>query len=243
MIDQRHVLSSDNSSHHRASEHQRCARPPTRHADARKPLASAGHSRCATLQPASMPVGVCAAPFHTAASGIYRIPRSRLRYDPRRARGFVVLKLGSEPPVGASAYAWASMDSRPWHCRGPGRADGRSCGPGLNNRCAGWVAASYSADEGIGENVPYILAPFPHVSARLASPGTLTYRGRPTWATLDTSATPAGSEWCPGAELNHRHRDFQSRALPTELPGLSVGTSIFYAVSSFSLFSFGIAPG
>jgi hypothetical protein len=26
--------------------------------------------------------------------------------------------------------------------------------------------------------------------------------------------------WCPGAELNHRHRDFQSRALPTELPGL-----------------------
>src|SRR5205809_4131166 len=26
--------------------------------------------------------------------------------------------------------------------------------------------------------------------------------------------------WCPGAGSNHRHRDFQSRALPTELPGL-----------------------
>src|SRR5712691_380068 len=29
---------------------------------------------------------------------------------------------------------------------------------------------------------------------------------------------PARDEW-PGAELNRRHRDFQSRALPTELPG------------------------
>jgi hypothetical protein len=26
-------------------------------------------------------------------------------------------------------------------------------------------------------------------------------------------------EWCPGADLNHRHEDFQSTALPTELPG------------------------
>ena len=25
--------------------------------------------------------------------------------------------------------------------------------------------------------------------------------------------------WCPGTESNRRHRDFQSRALPTELPG------------------------
>jgi hypothetical protein len=27
-------------------------------------------------------------------------------------------------------------------------------------------------------------------------------------------------EWCPGAELNHRHLHFQCSALPTELPGL-----------------------
>ena len=27
------------------------------------------------------------------------------------------------------------------------------------------------------------------------------------------------SWWCPGAESNHRHADFQSAALPTELPG------------------------
>src|SRR6476660_3134094 len=31
--------------------------------------------------------------------------------------------------------------------------------------------------------------------------------------------TSANTMWCPGAEANHRHRDFQSRALPTELPG------------------------
>ena len=30
-------------------------------------------------------------------------------------------------------------------------------------------------------------------------------------------------EWCPGAESNHRHADFQSAALPTELPGLPAG--------------------
>ena len=26
-------------------------------------------------------------------------------------------------------------------------------------------------------------------------------------------------KWCPGAGSNHRHCDFQSHALPTELPG------------------------
>ena len=26
-------------------------------------------------------------------------------------------------------------------------------------------------------------------------------------------------EWCPGTESNRRHCDFQSHALPTELPG------------------------
>ena len=38
--------------------------------------------------------------------------------------------------------------------------------------------------------------------------------------TLDTfiGAQPQ-NEWCPGAESNHRHADFQSAALPTELPG------------------------
>ncbi len=30
-------------------------------------------------------------------------------------------------------------------------------------------------------------------------------------------------KWCPGAESNHRHEDFQSTALPTELPGQEKG--------------------
>ena len=35
-------------------------------------------------------------------------------------------------------------------------------------------------------------------------------------------------KWCPGAELNHRHEDFQSSALPTELPGLKKSDKLFY---------------
>ena len=31
------------------------------------------------------------------------------------------------------------------------------------------------------------------------------------------------NKWCPGAESNHRHCDFQSHALPTELPGQAPG--------------------
>src|SRR5690606_5258157 len=33
------------------------------------------------------------------------------------------------------------------------------------------------------------------------------------------SATEHREEWCPGTESNRRHCDFQSHALPTELPG------------------------
>ena len=37
----------------------------------------------------------------------------------------------------------------------------------------------------------------------------------------DTGGHSGTVKWCPGSELNHRHADFQSAALPTELPGLS----------------------
>jgi hypothetical protein len=49
-----------------------------------------------------------------------------------------------------------------------------------------------------------------------------THRGRKCYLRLKDNCDPRvlnGSEWCPGAESNHRHADFQSAALPTELPG------------------------
>ncbi len=33
--------------------------------------------------------------------------------------------------------------------------------------------------------------------------------------------------WCPGAESNRRHEDFQSSALPTELPGPAKESLLF----------------
>src|SRR5207237_10453526 len=36
---------------------------------------------------------------------------------------------------------------------------------------------------------------------------------------LDSLEALSLRNWCPGAESNHRHGDFQSPALPTELPG------------------------
>src|SRR6476646_8425631 len=40
------------------------------------------------------------------------------------------------------------------------------------------------------------------------------------WTSMDVGEQVRTSVWCPGAESNHRHCDFQSHALPTELPGL-----------------------
>ena len=39
----------------------------------------------------------------------------------------------------------------------------------------------------------------------------------------NSTKNPMTPRWCPGAESNHRHCDFQSHALPTELPGPMFG--------------------
>jgi hypothetical protein len=41
--------------------------------------------------------------------------------------------------------------------------------------------------------------------------------------TKKPGANPGFNVWWPGAESNHRHKDFQSSALPTELPGQEAG--------------------
>jgi hypothetical protein len=69
--------------------------------------------------------------------------------------------------------------------------------------------------------------------------GTLSLDGGVGWGTDEGETVPAISPrsrqcaaaseevivgcWCPGAESNHRHADFQSAALPTELPGPAIG--------------------
>src|ERR1700738_1156507 len=40
---------------------------------------------------------------------------------------------------------------------------------------------------------------------------------------MESERATANVKWCPGAESNHRHCDFQSHALPTELPGHAAG--------------------
>ena len=58
------------------------------------------------------------------------------------------------------------------------------------------------------------------------------------WLQINCSAcwaTPACEfPWCLGAESNHRHRDFQSLALPAELPRhICCGSRIHYRHSTF----------
>ncbi len=38
-------------------------------------------------------------------------------------------------------------------------------------------------------------------------------------------------KWCPGAESNHRHEDFQSTALPLSYPGTGDGRAVRVAMS------------
>lgn len=48
-------------------------------------------------------------------------------------------------------------------------------------------------------------------------------RGFAFYHSLNKASESLNSLWCPRAESNRRHEDFQSSALPTELPGLGFG--------------------
>ena len=55
---------------------------------------------------------------------------------------------------------------------------------------------------------------------------------------MNISDVSSWIDWCPGAESNHRHRDFQSRALPTELPGRICGSCLTVLVSNWAVLRF-----
>ena len=48
---------------------------------------------------------------------------------------------------------------------------------------------------------------------------TLTFQGIIVLILLEKTQDSCASDWCPGADLNHRHEDFQSTALPLSYPG------------------------
>jgi hypothetical protein len=82
-----------------------------------------------------------------------------------------------------------------------------------------WRKASVQAQPGSGPRPAWVVGyathwrPVPPASKSLS---------RPRWKALERPVL-IELPWCPGAESNHRHRDFQSRALPTELPGRRAG--------------------
>ena len=47
----------------------------------------------------------------------------------------------------------------------------------------------------------------------------LTHADQPSGDRATLSKKTLSRKWCPGTESNRRHCDFQSHALPTELPG------------------------
>ena len=50
----------------------------------------------------------------------------------------------------------------------------------------------------------------------------LTHADQPSGDRATLSKKTLSRKWCPGTESNRRHCDFQSHALPTELPGHGV---------------------
>jgi hypothetical protein len=81
------------------------------------------------------------------------------------------------------------------------------------------VTGFWQSDLSVPEPMSILLL----LSALLGACLTRCYRSRRSTRLVDRRRGMTGrrrrKRWCPGAELNHRHTDFQSVALPTELPG------------------------
>jgi hypothetical protein len=79
---------------------------------------------------------------------------------------------------------------------------------------------------GLSRAAPHVVHGFVHGSSRKRARGITRNHTNVTGARLLHQTAPKPQKpkdfrqlWCPGAESNHRHCDFQSHALPTELPG------------------------
>ena len=132
-------------------------------------------------------------------------------------------------PQGAATSVWAGFVA------GADEVGGRYCedchvaelsvGEGIREGVQAYAVDPANAKALWAKSEQMVGETFRSGSRRTAAPSSpARRRGGRVLGSAASAATRLGLDrdvWCPGTESNRRHRDFQSRALPTELPGHS----------------------